>query len=344
MPSRASKMVIPTILGAIRGGPKAEKLPFSAENRSKILLVKQSERMGNIILMNSAISGLTAEFGNLKIDLLLPAPYADIMAANSHINKIIPVLKKGYIVRPWLLAGLISRLRHENYDLAIDCSDVNSHSSTGAAYAILSGARIIAGWKMTSRQIFDIEVERYQDVVHATEMYVRLFSGIFGRPINGEPYFDKVEAAKNLNEPVIGINCGGRGPKRWPLDKFIELGKIISRKGAEVEFILGPEEKGLRADLEKSLPDGCSLLPLMDVQNLMKRISGYRAFISSDTGPMHLAWCLKVPTIAIFVDSELEKFRPRSPGSAAIDGNKGIAPEEIAEIAAGILESGKVRA
>ncbi len=337
-------MVIPTIFGAFRGGPKAEKPQFSAEKRNKILLVKQAERMGNIILMNSAISGLAAAFENLEIDLLLPAPYADIMAANSHINRIIPVLKREYIIRPWLLAELISRLRREKYDLAIDCSDVNSHSSTGASYAILSGARITAGWKMTNRQIFDIEIERYQEVVHATEMYVRLFSGIFGRSVDGDPYFDKVEAAGNLAEPVIGINCGGRGPKRWPLDKFIELGKIISRKGTGVEFILGPEVDGLRAELEKSLPDGCRLLPLMYAQDLMKKISGYKAFISSDTGPMHLAWCLKVPTVAIFLDSELEKFRPLSPGSAAIDGKKGIAPEKIAEIAAGILESGKVRA
>jgi len=57
---------------------------------------------------------------------------------------------------------------------------------------------------------------------------------------------------------------------------------------------------------------------------------------------MHLAWCLKIPTIAIFLDSELEKFKPLSPGSVAIDGKNGVSAYEILKIASEILKSVKV--
>jgi ADP-heptose:LPS heptosyltransferase len=343
MPLNASKMAIPKILRAIKvRRPCAEQNPVVPRS-GKILLVKPSERLGNIVLMNSAISGLASSHPDIKIDLLLPAPYADVMAANSHINKIIPVYKREYISKPWKLAALLGKLRRNKYDLAIDCSDVNSHSSTSAAYAMLSGARLVAGWKMTDRRIFDIEVERYSEVVHATEMYVRLFSGIFDCALDGQPYFDRIESAIS-SEPIVGINCGGRGPKRWPLESFIEVGRHLSQNGIKVEFILGPEEDKLRRSLQENLPDGCRLLPLLPLRSLMKAICNYRAFISSDTGPMHLAWCLRVPTIGIFIDSELEKFRPLSPGSVAVDGQKGITPKEIAGLAIGILKSGKVSA
>lgn len=343
MPLRASKMAIPVILKAIktRSIPKGRQ-PV-APKAGKILLVKQSERLGNIVLMNSAISGLASGFPDINIDLLLPARYAEIMTANSHIHEIIPVYKKEYISCPWRLAALLGKLRRNKYDLAIDCSDVNSYSSTGAAYAILSGANLVAGWKMTDKPFFDIEVERYSESVHATQMYIRLSSGIFGQALDGQPYFDRIESTIS-SEPVIGINCGGRGPKRWPLERFIEVGKQLAKNGIKVEFILGPEEDKLRPGLQESLSDGCRLLPLRPLSSLMKMICNYKVFISSDTGPMHLAWCLKVPTIAIFIDSELEKFRPLSPGSVAVDGQKGITPKEIADLAVGILKSGKVSA
>jgi ADP-heptose:LPS heptosyltransferase len=343
MPLRAFKMAIPVILRAIKvRGPYAEQNPV-VPRAGRILLVKQSERLGNIVLMNSAVSGLASCFPDIKIDLLLPAPYAKVMIANSHIHEIIPVHKKEYITRPWKLAALLRKLRGNKYDLAIDCSDVNSHSSTGAAYAILSKAKLVAGWKMTAKRLFDIEVERYSKAVHASQMYIKLFSVIFGQPLTGQPYFDRIES-KASSELVIGINCGGRGPKRWPLERFIEVGKHLSQNGVKVEFILGPEENEIRPYLQKNLPDGCHLLPLLPLESLMKTIRKYCVFISSDTGPMHLAWCLKVPTIAIFIDSELEKFSPLSPGSVAVDGRKDITPKEISDLVIGILKSGKVSA
>jgi ADP-heptose:LPS heptosyltransferase len=266
------------------------------------------------------------------------------MRANSRINAIIPVYKREYILHPWKLAGLIRKIRRNRYDLAIDCSDVNSHSSTGAIYTILANASQTAGWKMGQRKIFDIEVGRYPEIVHANRMYLRLFSGIFGDELDGLPYFNNIDGVAINNKAVIGINCGGRGSKRWPLEKFVEVGKYLSTQGFEVEFILGPEENGLRSTFNRNLPERCRLLPPLSLSELMKTMNSYRVFISSDTGPMHMAWCLRVPTIAIFLDSELEKFKPLSPGSVAIDGQKGIEPEAIAEIAVNIVKSGKVTA
>jgi ADP-heptose:LPS heptosyltransferase len=71
-------------------------------------------------------------------------------------------------------------------------------------------------------------------------------------------------------------------------------------------------------------------------------ISTYDLFISSDTGPMHLAWSLKVPVIAIFIDSELDKFQPLSPGSKSILATDDLAFEIIAGMAMDILNTRKI--
>jgi ADP-heptose:LPS heptosyltransferase len=294
------------------------------------LLVKQSERLGNIILMNAGISGLRNAFPECAIDLLLPAAYAEIMAANKNITGIIAVAKREYIVKPWLLAGLLSEIRKRRYDIAINCSDVNSRSTTEAAYTLLSGAKITAGWKTGGRPINDIEVAPYADRIHASQMYKRLFSGIFGQAIDGDPFF-RLDSRGSAGSavPIVGVNCGGRGKKRIALDTMMAIGEKLDGQGVRVEFVLGPEEEHLRGHLANGLPGGCGLLPLMTLKDLMDRMGMYGAFISSDTGPMHLAWALGIPTVAIFVDSEAYKFGPLSKGSLTVDGRDGVDPTAI---------------
>ena len=302
----------------------------------RLLLVKQSERMGNIILLNSAINAVKKNFPSVSIDLMLPAAFSSLMD-DSRINRIISIEKRKYTTRPWKLISLFRSLRAVKYDLAIDCSDVNSHSLTGAIYTLLCGSKRTAGWRMSEDRFFDIEIPRYRETIHVSEMYLKLISGIFGRQLEGEPYFTHTPAVAN-DDPVVGINCGGRNSKKWALENFIELGSRLSAKGIKTEFILGPDEGESRMILKENLPENSALIPLTPIRELKNLFCRYTAFVSSDTGPMHLAWSLGIPTVAVFIDSELEKFKPLSPGSVALEAIEGIEVETVRERVAEILQ------
>jgi ADP-heptose:LPS heptosyltransferase len=306
------------------------------------LLVKQSERMGNVILLNSAVDALSVSFPETTIDLLLPAAYADLMNRDPRVTRIIKAYKREYILRPWRLFTLVGGLRKSGYDLAVDCSDVNSHSLTGAMYTLLSGARITAGWEMGGARIFDIEVPRYSETIHASHMIPRLLSGVFEKELSGDPLFKDSPERPDNDKLIVGINCGGRASKRWPLKNFIELGSRLSERGISVEFILGPDEGDLRTALGEKLPSNSQLLPLMSIRELKEMISRYSLFISSDSGPMHLAWTQAVPTIAIFLDSEIEKFKPLGPASAALDARSGITMDKVFDRVWGVLTNTEV--
>lgn len=302
----------------------------------RLLLVKQSERMGNIILLNSAINAVKKNFPSVSIDLMLPSAFSSLMD-DSRINRIISIEKRKYTTRPWKLISLFRSLRAAKYDLAIDCSDVNSHSLTGAVYTLLCGSKRTAGWRMSEDRFFDIEIPRYRETIHVSEMYLKLISGIFGRQLEGEPYFTHTPAVAN-DDPVVGINCGGRNSKKWALENFIELGSRLSAKGIKTEFILGPDEGESRMILKENLPENSALIPLTPIRELKNLFCRYTAFVSSDTGPMHLAWSLGIPTVAVFIDSELEKFKPLSPGSVALEAAEGIEVETVCERVAEILQ------
>jgi len=332
-------MIVPWLIRRFKSFADPETVTGVLKSPGKILLVKQAERLGNIVLLNSAISALNKQFPESEIDLLLPAKFASIMTDDTRINSVIPVFKRTYISRPWQLIALLSTLRKRQYDLALDCSDVNSHSSTGAAYTLLCGARVTAGWDIG--RIFDLEALRYNDNTHASSMYLRLLSGIFGKEFEGDPFFEEGPPEKP-QKPLIGVNCGGRDDKRWSLENFIRLGEILSSNNLSVEYILGPDEQDQRKILLDNMPPMCSLVPPIPVPRLKDTFRKYSVFVTSDSGPMHIAWCLKIPVVAIFLSSEMEKFKPLSPGSVCIDGSGGLNPQEVYRMVMSALDSERI--
>lgn len=333
-------MAVPSILSRFRPPVPESELEQVRSDPGKILLVKQNERLGNIVLLNSAISALNCRFPSSEIDLLLPANFSSIMENDKRINRVIPVYKKDYIRMPWELAGLIRKLHKRRYDIAIDCSDVDSNSSTGAAYTLLSGARVTAGWNTGGFHNLDAPV--YEQTIHASEMYLELLSGIFGVQMTGTPFFEEESGPTRGSNPIIGVNCGGRDNKKWPIDNFIKLGEILSNKGYSVEYILGPDEERERELLSRNLPAGAVVLPLIPVSNLKNVFKKYTVFVSSDTGPMHVAWCLRIPVVAVFLSSAIEKFKPLSERSIAVDGTKAVSPESVGVAVTKIVEETRI--
>ncbi len=333
-------MIVPSVISRFTLKARKDDIERAGHSPRKILLIKQAERLGNIVLLNSAISALKNRFPETEIDLLLPAKFSDIMQDDGRVNSVIPVYKKRYISRPWELLRLLKKLRKRRYDIAIDCSDVNSRSSTGAAYALLSGAAVTAGWEIEN--LFDLKARRYDDIIHASEMYIRLLSGIYDAKLEGDPYFEPVSRGSFDEKPLIGINCGGRDDKKWPLENFIRLGEILSENNITAEYIFGPDEEEQREVLLKNLPPGCALLPLIPVARLKDTFRKYSVFVSSDSGPMHVAWCLDIPVIAIFLSSEMEKFRPLSAGSVSVDGTGSLEPRKVFDMVVTALNSRRI--
>lgn len=333
-------MIVPAIISRFASKARKGTIERVLHSPRKILLVKQAERLGNIVLLNSAISALKNLFPDTEIDLLLPAKFSGIMQDDGRINCIISVYKKRYISRPWELFRLLIKLRKQRYDIAIDCSDVNSRSSTGAAYALLSGAAVTAGWEIGN--LFNLKVRRYDDIIHASEMYIRLLSGVFGQELKGDPYFHPASREPINEKPIVGINCGGRDDKRWPLENFIKLGDILSENNIPAEYIFGPDEEEQRKILQENMPSRCTLLPLTPVSRLKDTFRKYSVFVSSDSGPMHIAWCLNIPVIAIFLSSEMEKFKPLSAGSVLVDGTGDLEPRKVFDMVVTALNSRRI--
>lgn len=101
--------------------------------------------------------------------------------------------------------------------------------------------------------------------------------------------------------PLIAIHPGAKDSfKQWPASHFIELGnRLVQNLGCRIIVTGTPSEKSL-VDAITSQIEGAyaaTHLPLLVTAALLKRMD---MMIANDTGPMHLAFALKTPTIGLF--------------------------------------------
>jgi heptosyltransferase-2 len=110
----------------------------------------------------------------------------------------------------------------------------------------------------------------------------------------------------NLPSTVSFALCPGAeyGPaKCWPLQSFIEVGKSLSERGKIV--ILGaPGDVPRAAQLAENLPGAINRAGQTTLAEFMSELERSRLVISNDSGAMHLASALGVPTVAIFGSTE----------------------------------------
>jgi heptosyltransferase-2 len=135
---------------------------------------------------------------------------------------------------------------------------------------------------------------------------------------------DEIEVAgkkfglEQSSKPVLGLNPGAEygQAKRWPMDKFIATAKEI-RQRTNCRWILfgGKNDMELAGQIASAIGGGQEVINVAgktSLRELMALLKQCRVFLTNDTGPMHVAAALGVPTVAIFGSTSPELTGPIS--------------------------------
>ena len=111
--------------------------------------------------------------------------------------------------------------------------------------------------------------------------------------------------------PLIALHPGAKdGFKQWPPSHFIELGNRLAQNlGCRIIVTGTPQEKTLVDSIASQIEGAASAtdLPLLATAALLKRMS---LMIANDTGPMHLAFAVRTPTIGLFTPTDPNRCGP----------------------------------
>ena len=117
------------------------------------------------------------------------------------------------------------------------------------------------------------------------------------------------DAGVDLSRPILGISPGANWEtKRWPAERFGELAQRALAHGLQVVITGNKNEEPLGQRIRQVAPAAVDLCGKMDLRSLGGFIARCTAFVANDSGPMHMARGLGVPTLAFFGSTDPGMF------------------------------------
>lgn len=293
------------------------------------VLLLRLERIGDLLMVLDAIRDARAAWPAATIDLV-------VGSWNAPLARLIPdVTTIDVVDAPWLARGaratswpsLIAHARgwrRGNFDLVVNFEpDIRSNF-----LAWLSGAPRRVGYWSGGGGAFLTDALEYAPKSHVSENARVLVARAAGRALPARPRMTpalvppadaSARAAERLGpprRPLVGVHVsGGRESKQWHLDRFASVAReLASARGATI-VLTGTEADRPVVDVVKGNLSGLRVIDAssgVDVPTLAALLERLDLYITSDTGPMHLAAAMGTPVVALFGPSQPERYGPRA--------------------------------
>lgn len=134
-----------------------------------------------------------------------------------------------------------------------------------------------------------------------------------------------------------------RPEKRWPVEKYGELARILYARGLDIVIIGGPQESALAQAIQRQVPRARDLTGRTDFASIAVLGAKAALAVGNDTGPLHLAAAAGAPTVVLFSSaSDPALSAPR--GKVAVLQAPQLAElpvAKVAQAAASLLPSGR---
>jgi heptosyltransferase-2 len=113
---------------------------------------------------------------------------------------------------------------------------------------------------------------------------------------------------------VVGMHpgCTENQPwKRWPYRHFAELADLlIATHGAKVLLFIGPDELDAETKIVSSMKKKPVIVKGLAIREVASVVRRCTLFVSNDSGIMHVAEALNIPTFGIFGPSDYVRMAP----------------------------------
>ena len=257
------------------------------KNKSEILIIRLSS-LGDILLTTPLVRSIKKQYPQITIDFLLKEQYQNTLRYNKNITNLYFYEKDR------------DKLKSNNYDLIIDLqNNIRSRNIT----------RLLKRYALKfNKHDFDKFL-----LVHFKINKLQYLPQIPGRYANTIPNFNLDDDGLDLFLPnnfnsklqdkkrYIGFAPGSKHfTKMWPIDYFIQLGKLLNQNGFEIILFGGSDDKQVCSQINDNLSFAINLCNNNDLFQTAIDIKKCSALICNDSGLMHVACAVQVPVLTIF--------------------------------------------
>jgi len=129
-----------------------------------------------------------------------------------------------------------------------------------------------------------------------------------------------VKAGVDLSQPIVSFAAGAAygHAKRWPPDRVAQVVAGLSARGTQSVLLGAAADRDTARAIESAVPHGVRAIDLVGrttLTELIGVIARSAAFVSNDSGAMHIAAALGIPLTAIFGPTNERVTAPLGPGT-----------------------------
>ena len=310
--------------------PRALKNNDPLPNIDKILVIRV-DGIGDLLNSTPAISLLRENYPSAEITVLARPLNAPVLIGNPDVDRTLVFERAGKHRGFKAQLQFYRELRRERFQLVVAMQTAMwSH-----LVAFLSGAPYRLGryqkrFRSTLTHAWHGKYPKGEthEVDRNLELVRLICEGEGNRKLIFHLFPDEITNAKakltswNIGDDafLIGIHPGGSSfDKRWPEEQYAELTDRLARQyNATILLLRGPEEAELVHNIQEAMQSNAITYAPETIRELGALLSCCNVIVCNDSGPMHLAAALDVPTVAIFGPTDYVAWHPLSENASIV--------------------------
>jgi ADP-heptose:LPS heptosyltransferase len=332
------------------------------------ILVIDFGQLGDVVLSLPALGAIRKRFPRARITVAVGKPGAEVIALSGFADETLVVdrvaLRDGFKpLSVFRVFKLVKEVRAKKFDFVIDLHSLSETNLLG----FLSGAPkrlysrrpgrsldYLANFKPAPPVETDHRkrhlIDRYLDVLRPLDIEnaERLPALKIRRVDDATLERILVKAKADAGAPLVGLFPGAGHPsRRWPLEQFASLADYLIRNDqVRVLVFVGPEEQDYVKEIRQQFPPAVVILDQLTIPQLAAAQARLAAFVSNDTGPMHIASAVGTPVVLLLDKRAPESYLPQGDRHQVIYNSVigDITVDEVYEATRSILASGRTAA
>jgi len=284
-----------------------------APSEVRRILIRANNWIGDVVMISPAVRAIREHFHGARVAILAKSWVLETLRGSPDYDDLIEYDRRGAHRGIVGRRRLVAALRRGRFDLAI----LFQKAFEAAAFAYLAGARVRVGYATDWRTpLLTHPLRLPPPGTHHVDLFLGIARAL-GCPVRDPfPSFHLdararegaaalLKAAGRIDDrPLVAIHPGAsKEPRAWHPERFAELARRLAEgTGAQLVLLGGAEDRGLLERIAVQIPAGRALLPRSEAS--IKEVGGIlercRLFVGNDSGPMHIAAALGVPTVGLF--------------------------------------------
>jgi lipopolysaccharide heptosyltransferase I len=287
----------------------------------RVLLVRLGS-LGDILHALPTLVTLKENFPQWELDWLVEGRWRELLEGNPFLTRIVEFDTLGWRTAPFSrdawgrLRQAVRLLRERRYDCALDLQG----AIKSAIASRLSGAVEVVGFQgaWLREQAAGLFYTRHAtpDAVHVVEANLALAKAlgakrvVIGFPL---PAGDKEALPKELPRGDFAVVNPGAGwtAKQWSVDGYAQICDALEKSlSLPVVLNCGPGEETLAGQVREACRSSQPFVFSGELAGLIALLRRARILVGPDTGPLHLAAALGVPTVGLYGPTDPRRNGP----------------------------------